>query len=91
MTADELADVRRRHVSRETANPPRAYCVNDNQDWPCDVARCLDAIDQARGDAAALASATWQAIERAELALAAVSGDLNQVKVHLPLDLAAGP
>lgn len=58
---DDLAYIASRHVRRTTANPPRDYCPADNQDWPCDTRRALDAAgswrEHAELDCAALGRA----------------------------------
>jgi hypothetical protein len=33
------------HMHVYTLNPRRDYCTSDNQNWPCDVARLLDAAE----------------------------------------------
>jgi hypothetical protein len=81
----DLAEITRRHGRQHTTNPRQDYCPADNQDWPCDVARLLEALESSRGDGAALAAATWSGIEAAEAALAVAADVLNRVK------LAAGP
>ena len=49
MTADDLSatlsGIGKRHHHGHTSNPRRDYCTADNQDWPCDVASLLAAID----------------------------------------------
>lgn len=85
---DIAAQLRRVHTRRDakgishTGHPvPANTCRQCDQEWPCDVARCLEELDQARGDAAKLAIATWNAVVAAEQALGGTRKDLDRAKV----------
>ena len=43
--ASTLAAIGKYHHHGHTSNPRRDYCIWDNQDWPCDVACLLAALE----------------------------------------------